>query len=227
MNSIYQWYVLIFLFIVIPLPAQENYTLLNRAAELFQKEKIQIKNFKVNQEVSSKIKETSGTVIENRLQSGFFKSPEEYIFIVKEIEINGMKQFLAKPMIERIFKSEVDWLSKEGISSHSFQTISSDSGIVKYLVNPQKIQPGYYRGQLWLNPKNAKILKILKEPIIKKREMMKYSLELVFDTNYTYQEPSHTLLSAIYQIENRITEVKVEAKFQDYKFNIDPSELPK
>ena len=47
---------LIFVFIVyfsnlVTIQTQENYLVLNRAAELFQKEKIEIKNYRVKQEV--------------------------------------------------------------------------------------------------------------------------------------------------------------------------------
>ena len=212
----------------INLSAQENYTLLNRAAEIFQKEKREIKNYRVRQEVISKIKELSGMVIEKRIQAGYFQSPEEFIFVCKEIEVNGIKQILTKPLIERSSKTEIDWLTREGMASHSFQTLSTDSKIVKYLVSPSKIQSGYFRGQLWLSPQTARIVKILKEPIIKKREMMKYSLELSFEKEFTYQMPTQTLLTAVYQVNNRITEVQIEANFADYKFNQDLSqELPK
>lgn len=212
----------------IALSAQENYTLLNRAAEIYQREKKEIKNYRVRQEVISKIKEPSGTVIEKRMQAGYFLAPEEFIFVCKEIEVNGIKQILTKPLIERLSKTEIDWLTREGMASHSFQTISSDSKTVKYLVSPSKIQSGYFRGQLWLSSQTARIVKILKEPIIKKREMMKYSLELSFEKEFTYQMPTQTLLAAVFQVNNRITEVQIEANFADYKFNQDLSqELPK
>ena len=113
-------------------------------------------------------------------------------------------------------------------SSHSFQTLSSDSKMVKYLVSPLKIQAGYYRGQLWISQQNAKIIKILKEPIIKKKEMMKYNLELSFEGEQGYQAPSRTFLSAVYQSNNRNTDIEVEAIFKDYRFNLDLNqELPK
>jgi hypothetical protein len=208
--------------------AADNNALLNKAAELFQKEKAEIKNYKVNQEVTSKIKEPSGNAIEKRIQVGYFQRPEEYIFICKEIEMNGIKQILAKPLIERVSKLEVDWLSREGLNSHSFQTLSSDSKTIKYLVSPTKIQSGYFRGQLWLDSQTARIVKILKEPILKKREMIKYSLELNFEKEFAFQVPTRTILSAIYQANNQVTEVQVEANFTDYKFNLDlANELPK
>ncbi|MBK7054485.1 MAG: hypothetical protein IPH52_05445 [Leptospiraceae bacterium] len=162
------------------------------------------------------------------MQAGYFLAPEEFIFVCKEIEVNGIKQILTKPLIERSSKKEIDWLTREGMASHSFQTISSDSKTVKYLVSPSKIQSGYFRGQLWLSSQTARIVKILKEPIIKKREMMKYSLELSFEKEFTYQMPTQTLLAAVFQVNNRITEVQIEANFADYKFNQDLSqELPK
>lgn len=210
------------------LSADDSYPLIKRAADLFQKEKLEIKTYKVTQDVTSTIKENKTTIVEQRIQTGYFKSPEEYIFITKELELNGIKQILTKPLVERTTKSEIDWLSKLGLTSHSFQLLSSDNKLTKYLVSPLKIQAGYYRGQIWINPQNAKIVKILKEPIIKKREMMKYSLELNFEMNYTYQMPSHTNLTAIYQKENQSTEVKVDVNFKDYQFNIDlTKELPK
>jgi len=208
--------------------ADDNYPLIKRAADLFQKEKIEIKTYKVTQEVTSTIKENKTTIVEQRIQTGYFKSPEEYIFVTKELELNGIKQILSKPLIERTTKSEIDWLSPVGLTSHSFQLLSSDNQFAKYLVSPLKIQAGYYRGQIWINPQNARIVKILKEPIIKKREMMKYSLELNFEVNYTYQMPSYTNLTAIYQKDNQSTEIKVDVIFKDYQFNVDlMKELPK
>ncbi|HMV41571.1 MAG TPA: hypothetical protein PK079_17505 [Leptospiraceae bacterium] len=208
--------------------AQENYTFLNRAADRFQKEKVELKNYRVKQEVASKIKETSGSVIEKRFQIGYFRSPDEFIFICRELEINGMKQFLNKPLIERTSKTEWDWLSKEGISLHSFQILSIESNAVKYLVSPKKILTGFFRGQIWIQPDSGRILKIIKEPIIKKKEMMQYMIEVNFDKDYRFQMPSRTILRAVYQVGSRITEVEVDARFQDYEFNIDFSqEIPK
>lgn len=224
---------LIFVFIVyfsnlVTIQTQENYLVLNRAAELFQKEKIKIKNYRVKQEVTSTIKEPSGSVVEKRIQTGYFQSPDSYIFSCREIEINGIKQILSKPLIEKTSKSEIDWLSKEGISQHNFQTLSSDSKIVKYLVTPQKIKPGYYRGQIWIHQDTARIIKILKEPIIKKKELMKYSLELNFESKDSFQAPKNTRLISAYQIQNRTTEITIEVKFEEYQFNLDLSrELPK
>ncbi len=210
------------------LPADDNANLLNQSAQLFQKEKREIKNYRVRQEVISKIKESSGSVVEKRIQAGYFQSPEEYIFICKEIEVNGIKQILTKPIIERTNKSEVDWLSMEGIKTHSFQAFYSDSKIVKYLVSPNKIQTGNFRGQLWLNPRTARIIKIIKEPIIKKKEMIKYSIELNFEKDFVFQMPTQTLLNAVYSLNGKTTEILVEANFKDYKFNLDLSqELPK
>ncbi len=215
-------------FVVLSSLLADDTALLNKAAELFQKEKAEIKNYRVNQEVISKIKESSGTVIEKRIQAGYFQRPEEYIFVCKEIEINEIKQILTKPLIERASKLEVDWLSREGLTSHSFQILSSDAKTIKYLVSPTKIQSGYFRGQLWVHSQTGRIAKILKEPIIKKREMIKYSLELNFEKEFAFQVPTRTILSAIYQANNRVTEVQVEASFTDYKFNLDlTNELPK
>lgn len=208
--------------------AEENSSLLNKAAELFQKEKKDIKSFKVEQEVISKIKESSSSVTEKRIQVGYYKYPDEYIFICKEIELNGIKQILAKPLIEKTSKSEVDWLSVEGLKSYSFQSFYSDSKMIKFLVSPNKIQTGYYRGQLWLDLKTARILKIFKEPIIKKKEIISYSIELNFEKDFGYQVPSRTFLSSIYNINGKTTEVQVEAAFKNYLFNQDLSqELPK
>ena len=95
-------------FLTLSISAEENYVLLNRAADLFQKEKKEIKNYKVKQEVTSTVKESTGIVVEKRIQTGYFQYPDEYIFVCKEIEMNGIKQILAKPLIERINKSEVD-----------------------------------------------------------------------------------------------------------------------
>ncbi|MBP7281574.1 MAG: hypothetical protein KBA66_08365 [Leptospiraceae bacterium] len=215
-------------FLTLSISAEENYVLLNRAADLFQKEKKEIKNYKVKQEVTSTVKESTGIVVEKRIQTGYFQYPDEYIFVCKEIEMNGIKQILAKPLIERINKSEVDWLSKEGLNSHNFQTLSSDAKIVKYLVTPQKIQAGYFRGQIWIDQETARIVKILKEPIIKKKELMKYSLDLNFESKNVFQAPKSTRLFTIYQINNRTTEISVDVRFEDYQYNLDISkEIPK
>lgn len=208
--------------------AEENSNLISRAADLFQKEKKEIKNFRVEQEVISKIKETSSSVIEKRIQIGYYKYPDEYIFICKEIELNGIKQILTKPLIERTSKNEVDWLSTEGLKFYSFQSFYSDSKMIKYLVSPNKIQNGFYRGQLWLDLKSARILKILKEPIIKKKEIVTYSIELNFEKDFGFQVPSRTFLNSTYNINGKTTEIQVEAAFNNYKFNLDLSqELPK
>lgn len=207
--------------------AEENTQLLKRAADLFQKEKREIRNYRVKQEVTSKIKEGSTIITEQRIQIGYFKNPDEYIFVTKEIDVNGLKQFLPKALIERTNKREVDWLSQEGLKTHSFQVLSSDFKSVKYLVNPLKIQAGYYRGQIWINQQNAKIIKILKEPIIKKREVMKYLFELDFEHDYLYQAPSQTHLTAFYQKENQTTEIKVDVIFKEYQFNFDLDETLK
>lgn len=210
------------------LNADENLIFITKAAERYQKEKRELKNYRVKQEVTSKLKEPTGSVIEKRIQVGYFRSPEEFIFICKEIEINGMKQILNKPLIERASKTEWEWISKEGLQLHNFQILSTDSKLVKYMVSPKKIETGFFRGQIWIQPDTGKIIKIIKEPIIKKKEMMQYFIELSFEKDYLFQVPSKTILKAIYQVNNRTTEVEVEARLQDYQFNIDfTQEIPK
>ena len=202
--------------------AYEHPLLIQRTALLYQKEKANLKNYKSNLETITIVKDNTGKMVEKRIQQNYFNSPSEYIFVTKEIEVNGNKQLLNKDIIERTSKVELDWLSKEGLDFHQFQLIRKDSNIEIFLVQPQIIKQNIYRGQIWIDSSSNKIIKIIKEPILKKKDISRYTIELKFEKVFQVQLPSYTKLVANYLSPNGNTEIEIEVNYKSYQINTTP-----
>jgi hypothetical protein len=213
---------LFYLIFSLSLFSYEHPLLIQKAALLYQKEKVNLKNYKSNLETITTVRDSTGKMIEKRVQQNYFNSPSEYIFVTKEIEINGNKQLLNKDIVERTSKVELEWLSREGLDFHQFQLIRTEGKIEIYLVQPQIIKQNIYRGQIWIDSNSNKIVKIIKEPILKKKDIYRYTIELKFDKEFQVQLPSYTKLVANYLTSNGNTEIEVEVNYKSYLLNTTP-----
>lgn len=190
------------------------------ASKIYLQEKQNIKNYKSKQNLVSTIISNDGKVVEKRFQTGIYLSNGEYTYITHELELNGNKQILNKEIIEKSTKQDFDWLTKEGLETHNFLENDSDFYIKKFLVNPKILKPNYYRGQIWFDSKTKKLLKIIKEPIIKKKGIEKYRLELKFEKSYQFQMPSNTKLISNYNFGQGLNKIEIDIEYLDYQFNL-------
>lgn len=170
----------------------------------------------------TRVRSGSLEVSEKRKQAGYFIAPSEYIFVIHEVEINGEKVFLPKPKIEKTKKEEVDWFSKEGFPNHKFEIHNSDKpGVVIYTVSPLKLLPGYFRGQVYINADSGKILKIVKEPIIRKYNIISQRVDIDFKDFQGFQMPYQTRLQGIYMEKEKQKQVDLSIEMKTYEFNLD------
>ncbi len=190
------------------------------ASKNYLKEKESIKNYKSTQNLVSTIISNQGKVIEKRFQTGIYLSNGEYTYITHELELNGVKQILNKELVEKSTKGDFDWLTKEGLDTHNFLENDSDIYIKKILVSPKILKPNYYRGQIWFDSKTKRIIKIIKEPIIKRKGIEKYFLELKFEKIYPYQMPSSTKLISSYNFGHGLNKIDIEIEYLNYEFNL-------
>ncbi|MCE9499135.1 MAG: hypothetical protein K8R21_01255 [Leptospira sp.] len=193
-----------------------------KAGELFQAERSKVNNYAVRQEIKTEAtdRSTGKTEIEKRRQKGFFRNPGKFVFIVEEKKINGIKQDVYGNL-EKSSKVFIDWLSKEGLLQYSFLEMESNNEISKFRVTPPASKDKFSKGELWIDKNTFKIKRVIQEPSVLKKGIKSQRLELFFEENYEFQEPSFSRLTATVRKDNSETEIKVEAEFSDYKFNIE------
>jgi hypothetical protein len=210
----------IFFLILISLSPEKVPDIVLEASKIYFTEKENIKNYKSKQNLISTVNSAQGKIIEKRFQTGIYLSNGEYTYITHELELNGIKQILNKDIIEKSYKQDFDWLTKDGLDSHTFIENDSDSNYRKFLVNPKILRPNFYRGQIWIDLKTKRIFRIMKEPIIKKKGIEKFFLELRFEKKFQYQMPSSTKLIANYNYGQGLQKVEIDIDFLEYQFNL-------
>ncbi|MCX7998300.1 MAG: hypothetical protein N3A69_05025, partial [Leptospiraceae bacterium] len=89
--------------------------IIEKAASIYQKERRELKNYKVRHLVVSKIQSSSQVFLEKRVQVGYFIAPDRFLFIIKEKWVNGELISNSKEEIEKSTKRELDWLSPQGL----------------------------------------------------------------------------------------------------------------
>ncbi len=195
--------------------------IVEKASQLYQREKRELKNYKVKHLIVSKIQSPSQTLIEKRIQIGYFVAPNKFLFLIKEKWINGEPIALQKEEIEKSTKRDIDWLSAKGLKDYTFKFIDGNETITKYKVIANKKGRDYYNGELWIDPVTYKILKIIKEPTELPSGYEKFQTELYFDSSLPYQEPYLSKLEAVFYNEKmEKTHAYVDASFSNYEFNL-------
>lgn len=195
--------------------------IVEKAAQLYQKERKELKNYKVKHLVVSKIQSPSQTLVEKRVQIGYFVAPDKFLFIIKEKWINGEPVLLQKEEVEKSSKREIDWLSIKGLREYQFKFVDGNETVAKYKVTSNKKGRDYYNGEIWIDPVTYKILKIIKEPSELPNGYEKFQTELYFDSSLPYQEPYLSKLEAIFYNEKmEKTYAYVDASFSNYEFNV-------
>ncbi len=193
-----------------------------KASEIYRLEREKIKTYRVEQEIITKTTDriTSETHTEKRRQSGFFVSPNKYYFVIKEKNVNGVNQEVYGNF-EKAERTKNDWLSKTGLVLFRFQVISDQDDLIKYSVTPKnKNSENSEMGEIWLDLKNSRIKKIIQKPTKLKKGIKSYRLELDFEDNFEFQEPTASTLEVVIQQDGIHKEIKVQAKFRSYEFNI-------
>jgi hypothetical protein len=212
-------------FLALPLFPDEIPALVQKAANLYNSERKLIQNYRVVQNITSELKNSTSVTIEKRNQVGFFISPNQFVFVIKEKTINGKQIPITGKNTEKSQKNDLNWLSDSTISMYQFEELGKNGNISKFFVKPKAYFPDSYEGELWIHEKTHKIIRIIKEPTVKPKGTIKYRTEIFFETNLPYQEPSYTKLNAILETpDGQKMEARVEAIFTNYLFNFDPKE---
>ena len=196
-----------------------------KSSEIYERERKSLKNYRVFQEIRSEIKNSEKSFLEKRKQYGYFLPPDRFLFFLKERNINGQNIPIKNQEYEKSSKKDIVWISKEGLEKHSFSFLEEDEYSIKFLVLPKVQFQGSHKGEIWIRKQNLKILRMIKEPTIKSGNIEEYKTEIFFDLDLPYQEPSFTKLRAIY-FENGVrNEIRVEALFSGYEFNVDLTKM--
>ena len=187
----------------------------------YEKERNEIKNYKVVQDIYSETKSGNQVLVEKRKQIGYYISPDKFFFFVKEKSINNVQIQIKTNEMEKTTKKEIEWLSQKILSKYEFKVLEDGVSHVHYSVLPKLIFPEANKGEIWINKENGRIQRILKEPIKMPNGFESYKTDIFFDFNVKFQEPSFTRLQATYYENNRKIETKVEVLFSGYQFNVD------
>lgn len=195
--------------------------IIEKAASIYQKERRELKNYKVRHLVVSKIQSSSQVFLEKRVQVGYFIAPDRFLFIIKEKWVNGELVSNSKEDVEKSSKRELDWLSPQGLKEYQFTYIDGNETVAKYKVSTAKKHRDYYSGEIWLDPITYKIIKIIKQPTELPQGYEKFQTELYFDQSLPFQEPYLSKLEAIFYNEKmEKTFAYVDASFSNYEFNV-------
>lgn len=195
---------------------------MQRASEIYNTERRQVKNYRVVQNIVSEIKGPTGTTIEKRNQIGFFKSPNQFVFIIKEKTINGKIVKLDQNNTEKSQKNDLNWLAESSVFQYHFEEIGTNGNIIKFRVRPKAKMAEAYEGEIWLHSKTAKLIRMIKEPVNKEKGIQRYRTEVFFESDLPFQEPSYTKLNAVFEGQDGAKmEARVEAIFTNYLFNFD------
>ena len=212
--------IVIFL-ISLNLLANDIPNIIRLSSNTYEKERAEVKNYKVHQDIHSETKSGNNTLTERRVQVGYFISPDKYFFFVKEKFINNVQIQIKTNEMEKSTKKEEEWLSSKNLGKYEFKVLEDGVSHIHFSVLPKNIFPDANRGEIWINKENGKIQRIIKEPVKVPNGFESYKTDIFFDFNAKYQEPSFTRLQAIYYENNRRVETKVEVLFSDYQFNLD------
>jgi hypothetical protein len=217
-------YVAIFL-ISLSLFSVEIPELILKSSKEYDRERKQIKNYKVLQEITSEMKTPLGVNVEKRKQVGYFVIPDKYFFFTKEKTINGQLISASSSDVEKTTKKEIEWLSAEGLRKYQFSLIEEGFYYHHFYVLPKEKFSDATKGEIWIQKESGKISRILKEPVSLKPGLEKFQTEIFFDIPFLFQEPSFTRVQAVYYENNKRIEAKVEVIFSEYQFNQDLSKF--
>jgi len=213
-----------FLILILNLYSEEIPEQIKKSALIYQKERNQIKNYRVSQDITSITRSMGYETIEKRKQVGYFVSPNRYFFFTKERNVNNSPLPVNDSNPEKSIKKDIEWLSTDGIKRFDFTLIQEGVSYLHYSVSPKQNSTDT-RGEIWINKDTGKIIRMNKEPHTLKDGMEVFKTELYFDVNFSYQEPSFTRLHATFYENGKKVETKVEVLFYDYQFNVDLGKL--
>ncbi len=214
----------IFLILTLNLLSEEIPEQIKKSALIYQKDRNQIKNYRVSQDITSITRSMGYETIEKRKQIGYFVSPNRYFFFTKERIINNSPLPVNDSSPEKSLKKDIEWLSVDGIKRFDFTLIQEGGSYLHYSVIPKQ-NTNESKGEIWINKETGKIIRMLKEPRTLKEGLEVFKTELYFDVNFSYQEPSFTRLNATFYENGKKVETKVEVLFYDYQFNVDLGKL--
>ena len=214
----------IFLILTLSLLSEEIPEQIKKSAQIYQKERNQIKNYRVSQDITSITRSMGYETIEKRKQIGYFVTPNRYFFFTKERIINNSPLPVNDSSPEKSLKKDIEWLSVDGIKRFDFTLIQEGGSYLHYSVIPKQ-NTNESKGEIWINKETGKIIRMLKEPRTLKEGLEVFKTELYFDVNFSYQEPSFTRLNATFYENGKKVETKVEVLFYDYQFNVDLGKL--
>lgn len=199
--------------------------LILKSSKQYDRERKQIKNYKVIQEITSEMRSSSDVVVEKRKQVGYFVVPDKYFFFPKEKSINGRGIPTSPTDVEKTTKKEIEWLSAEGLRKYQFSLLEEGFQYHHFYVLPKEKFSDAMKGEIWIQKETGKITRILKEPAFPKPGIEKFQTEVFFDIPFLFQEPSFTRVQAVYYENNKRIEAKVEVLFSEYQFNMDLSKI--
>jgi len=214
----------IFLILTLSLLSEEIPEQIKKSALIYQKERNQIKNYRVSQDITSITRSMGYETIEKRKQIGYFVSPNRYFFFTKERIINNSPLPVNDSSPEKSLKKDIEWLSVDGTKRFDFTLIQEGGSYLHYSVIPKQ-NTNESKGEIWINKETGKIIRMIKEPRTLKEGLEVFKTELYFDVNFSYQEPSFTRLHATFYENGKKVETKVEVLFYDYQFNVDLGKL--
>ncbi|HNN02978.1 MAG TPA: hypothetical protein PKN56_05405 [Leptospiraceae bacterium] len=213
--------VLLFLVFSLNLCSEEVPDLIWKASKLYQTERAELRNYKVQQTVESVIRSDGSLETEKRIQSGLFIAPSKFVFAVREKEVNGKIVLKGGKEIERSEKKEIEWLSSDALPLYKFELIEKNDEISKFRVIPKRVFPEARIGEIWISPKTLKIRRMIKQPVTLQKDFISYRTEIFFEKDFAFQEPTKTVLDAVYISKGRKYSASVTAVFTDYTFNLE------